>query len=482
MFVSVCFLVLGVGRAAEPQKLNVLLIISDDLRTELGCYPPSSAKTPHIDTLAAAGVRFDRSYCQFPLCNPSRSSMLNGRYPKTTGILGNRAYFRDAHPDYVTLPQLFKQNGYASLRTGKIFHGGIDDEASWTEGGEARGTTPNPVPADPRSKSSLPPPRGQGRPAQGSLSSERQMTQAERSDRWIVLGGDGSGNGENEVADRAIEYLRRYKDKPFFLACGFSKPHSPLTAPMRFYDLYDTDRINLPPDYAPKPTVWAGFPLLSIRPRNADLFIGRDSTPQTAREMIRAYWASVSWMDWNTGRVIAELDKLGLREKTIIVFWGDNGYQLGEKGKWSKAGSVWEEGARIPLIIVAPGARGNGRMSPRIVQSIDIYPTLAELCRLALPDGLEGRSLAPLLDDPGKEWNQPAYTIWSEDGRNLTAVAVRNERWRYAEFGPQGEVGAMLLDMINDPHQMKNLAGDPQHTLLKTELEMLVKNFREKRR
>jgi arylsulfatase A-like enzyme len=187
-------------------------------------------------------------------------------------------------------------------------------------------------------------------------------------------------------------------------------------------------------------------------------------------------------MDWNTGRVIAELDKLGLREKTIIVFWGDNGYQLGEKGKWSKAGSVWEEGARIPLIIVAPGARGNGRMSPRIVQSIDIYPTLAELCRLALPDGLEGRSLAPLLDDPGKEWNQPAYTIWSEDGRNLTAVAVRNERWRYAEFGPQGEVGAMLLDMINDPHQMKNLAGDPQHTLLKTELEMLVKNFREKRR
>jgi arylsulfatase A-like enzyme len=199
---------------------------------------------------------------------------------------------------------------------------------------------------------------------------------------------------------------------------------------------------------------------------------------QTAREMIRAYWASVSYMDWNTGRVISELEKLGLRSKTIIVFWGDNGYQLGEKGKWSKAGSVWEEGARVPLIIVAPSAKGNGRMRPRIVQSIDIYPTLAELCELSLPKGFEGRSLVPLLNNPQMEWNYPAYTIWCENGRDFTAVAVRNERWRYAEFGAKGEEGAMLLDVINDPHQMKNLAEDPQHAAARAQLSELVKSFR----
>jgi iduronate 2-sulfatase len=181
--------------------------------------------------------------------------------------------------------------------------------------------------------------------------------------------------------------------------------------------------------------------------------------------MIRAYWASVSWMDWNTGRVIAELDKLGLRDKTIIAFWGDNGYQLGEKGKWSKAGSVWEEGARVPLIILAPGAKGNGKMSPRITQSLDIYPTLAELCGLAL------------LNDPQKEWNYPGYTIWCEDGRNFTAVSVRVERWRYAEFGPNGEGGAMLVDMVNDPHQMKNLADDPKYASVRAELSALVKKY-----
>jgi arylsulfatase A-like enzyme len=401
--------------------------------------------------------------------------MLTGRHPATTGVLGNRTYFRDAHPDSVTLPQLFKQNGYASLRAGKIFHGGIDDVESWTEGGEPRGT---PGEADARDLLFRPPTfMAQVRwPNNRPPAEERQMTQAQRSDRWIVLEGDGEGFGDHNTANRAIEFLRKHKDKPFFLGCGFSKPHSPPTAPQRFYDLYDLERIPLPPDFAPRPTVPEGFPRGSIRARNADLFIGRDATPQAAKEMIRAYLASTSWMDWNVGRVLKELDALGLRERTVIVFWGDHGYQLGEKGKWSKAGSLWEQGTRTPFIVLAPGAKGNGKPSQRVVQAIDFYPTLAELCGLPIPKGVEGRSLVPLLTHPDTEWNHPAFTVWSEDGRTYTGVAVRTERWRYAEFDG-GRGGAMLLDPKADPHEMRNLVDDPQHAAAKAELSTLVRAY-----
>jgi arylsulfatase A-like enzyme len=213
---------------------------------------------------------------------------------------------------------------------------------------------------------------------------------------------------------------------------------------------------------------------MSIRSRNADLFIGRDATPQAAKEMIRAYLASSSWMDLNVGRVLGELDRLGLRQSTVIVFWGDHGYQLGEKGKWSKAGSVWEQGSRVPLVIVAPGAAGNGKASPRVVESIDLFPTLAELCGLPRPAGLDGRSLAPLLANPQEQWNHHAYTVWSEDGKTLTHVAVRNERFRYAMFDA-GRGGEMLLDLDADPHELKNLVDDPRSAQAKADLAALAK-------
>jgi arylsulfatase A-like enzyme len=444
----------GAVRAGDAAPLNVLFIMSDDLRPELGCYGSPLAKTPNIDALAAAGVRFDRAYCQFALCNPSRSSMLTGRHPTTTGILDNRAAFRATHPDFVSLPQHFKANGYASLRSGKIFHGGIDDPLAWTEGGDAR---PAPAAANP--------PR-QNQPAQN---------RAAQSDRFIVLDGNGERDGDYRVADRAIAFLRQSKDKPFFLGCGFAKPHSPPAAPQRFYDLYDLEKISLPPNFAPRPTVPPGFPSLAIRPRNADLFIGRDATPQAAREMTRAYLASVSWMDSNVGRVVAELDRLGLREKTVIVLWGDHGYHLGERGKWSKAGSVFELGARVPLIVVAPGAKGNGRPCPRVVESVDIFPTLADLCGLPRPAGLEGRSLAPLLADPQATWGHPAYTVWSEDGKTFRGIAVCNERYRYAEF-EDGK--AMLFDHTTDAHELTNLADNARHAAVRAELAPLVAKYR----
>lgn len=458
-------------RAADTSKLNVLFIISDDLRTELGCYGSPLAKTPNIDSLAKSGVRFDRGYCQYPVCNVSRTSMLTGRHPGTTGVLDNRTDFRTAHPDWVTLPQLFKQNGYASLRTGKIFHGGIDDAISWTEGGDASRPLAQEDASDRRS---VRPATVNQRPGR---TNDTRSARAQGSDRWIVLDGDGETHGDYKVADRAIKYLRDNKDKPFFLAVGFVKPHSPPTAPKRFYDLWDVAKIPLPVDFAPRPTVPEGFPKAAIRPRNADLFIGRDASESEAREMIRAYLASSAWMDWNVGRVLTELDKQGLRDNTIIAFWGDHGYQLGEKGKWSKAGSLFEQGDRTPFIIVDPRSKSNGQVCARVVQAVDFYPTLAELCGLTLPEGVEGRSLVPLLNNPKAEWNHPAFTTWSEDGKTFHGVAVRNERWRYAEFGLDGRNGAMLFDQQADPHELKNLADDPKCADVRKELSALVRAY-----
>jgi len=463
-----------VRAAAGRRPKNVLFIMSDDMRVELGCYHSRfGALTPNLDALAKAGVRFDRDYCQYPLCNPSRASLLTGRHPTTTGVIGNRTNFRTKHPDWVTLPQLFRQNGYATLRTGKIYHGGLDDVPSWTVGGGlpdgdgGSGGRTFPVPRD----------EVGGKPDYIVPPLPQDVTQAPHSDRIVVLDGEGEGHPDYRTADRAVAFLREYKDQPFFLGCGFVKPHSPPCAPKRFLDLYDPRKIELTPDFAPWPTVPPGFPSAAIRKRNADLFINRGASVAEAREYIRGYIASISWADWNVGRVIGELDRLGLRENTVIVFCVDHGYQLGEKGKWSKAGSLFEMGTRVPLIIAAPGAAGNGQDCYRIVESLDIYPTLAGLCGLPAPAGLEGSSLVPLLNQPRAEWGRPAYSVWSEDGTTLHGVAVRTEQWRYAEYGPGGCNGSMLFDEKADPLEMRNLAADSAYAKVCGELSALTRTY-----
>jgi arylsulfatase A-like enzyme len=457
-----------------PRRPNVLFFMSDDMRVELGCYGSRfGALTPNLDALARAGVRFDRNYCQYPLCNPSRASLMTGRNPTTTGVLGNRTDFRTRHPDWVSLPQLFRENGYVSLRTGKIFHGGIDDPKAWTVGGGVRdgdGGAGGKTMVIPREEVG-------GKPDYILPPLAQDTSQAAHSDRIVVLDGNGEGHPDYQTADRAIEYLRQYKDQPFFLGCGFVKPHSPPCAPRQFLDLYDVDQIKLTPDFAPWPTVPPGFPSAAIRKRNADLFIGRGASVAEARQVIRAYIASISWADWNLGRVMAELDRLGLRENTIIVFAVDHGYQLGEKGKWSKAGSLFEMGTRVPLLMVVPGAPGNGQACFRIVESLDIYPTLTELCGLPPPAGLEGQSLGPLLHNPQARWDRPAYSVWSEDGTTLHGVAVRTPEWRYAEFGPDGRNGAMLFDPKADPLEMTNLANDPRHAPVVAELSAFTRRY-----
>ena len=457
--------------AMQKPKYNVLFISSDDLRPELGAYGNPTIKTPNIDQLAARGVRFDRAYTQYPLCNPSRVSLLTGRHPTQTGVMDNNTYFRIKHPDYVTLPQHFKTNGYATLRSGKIFHGGIDDQVSWTEGGEPT----NPAITE----------RGSNRPGGGAARQSGESNtaaapqrppasggQGSQSDRIVVLEGDGESHGDYRTATRAIQYLEKYKDKPFFLAVGFVKPHSPPTAPKKLFDLYDPAKMPLPPDFATRPAAPPGFPEISIPPRNTDLFIGRDASPEAAREMMRAYYASVSFMDAQVGRVLDTLDRLNLRDKTIIVFWGDHGYHLGEKGKWSKAYSLFEVGLRVPLIIALPGAKAQA--SGRTVQLLDMYPTLVELCGLPRPQGIEGHSLVSLLRNPQAAWNYPAFSVTRYQDK--LGKSVRTERWHYVEW-EEGQAGAMLFDHSHDPRELKNLAGDPAHAKTVQEMKSLLKQL-----
>jgi arylsulfatase A-like enzyme len=438
---SVVLLSLVAITAAADGKLNVLFIAVDDLRPELGCYGNKLVKTPNIDGLAAAGVRFERAYCQFPLCNPSRTSLLTGRHPNTTGVFDNTTFFRTAHPNWVSLPQFFKDNGYVAARTGKIFHGGIDDTQAWTTGGESR--------VDQKT---------------------RKKQNPSTSDRIVKLDGDGESHGDYRTATRAVELLEELKDQPFFLAVGFTKPHSPPTAPAKLFDLYDPAKIPLPPDFAALPTVPPGFPEASVPKRSSDLFIGREASPDEAREVIRAYHASLTFTDTQIGRVLAALDSLKLRDKTVIVFFGDHGYHLGEKGKWSKHNSVFEVAARVPMIVCAPGSAA-GKTSPRTVQLLDIYPTLAEFCGLKPPEGLEGHSLTSLVKDPQAAWLHPAYTVCTNAGAR--GQAVRTERWRYSEWN-NGTAGAVLFDEQADPHEMKNFADDPAHKAVVTEMKALL--------
>ena len=450
--------------AAEPRRPNILFIIADDLRPELGCYGTAGIRTPHLDTLAARSVRFDHATVQYPLCNPSRASLLTGRYPAQTGVMDNRQWWGRGHADWRSLPRWFREHGYATARAGKIFHEGIDDAAAWTEGGEPR------IYPD-EAAETIDGPRHDTRSAtEGAQTGSR----ASASDRIVVLEGDGEGYADTQHAARTVELLKKYggKKEPFFIACGFSNPHSPPRAPQKFFDLYDVAKIPLPADFAAHPTVPPGFPELSVVPRNTDLFIGREATEAQAREMKRAYWAATSFMDELAGRVLAALDAAGLRDNTIVVFWGDHGYHLGEKGRWSKAYSLFDVATRAPLLIAAPGLTpAAGAACARTVECLNLYQTLCDLAGLPAPAGTEGVSMTPLLRNPAAPWDRPAYSVVQYRGH--LGRAVETDRWHYAEWDG-GTGGAMLLDRASDPHELHNLPADPAHAATTAELRALL--------
>lgn len=285
-------------------------------------------------------------------------------------------------------------------------------------------------------------------------------------DTWVALDGDGHDQPDYLTATRAIELLgQRPQDRPFFLAVGFVDPHAPFIAPKKYFDLYDPAKIKLPADFVP----WPASKTLSYRP-NADIFIKREATPELARQAIAAYHAATSFMDAQLGRVLAALDRLKLRQNTVIVFFGDNGFILGQKGLWAKE-SLFEEAARVPLIFSVPWIHPTGKMFPRPVEFLDIYPTLCDLCGLSLTEGLEGKSLAPLLKNPSAPWDEPAYTYmrWGD----VIGRSVRTARYRYTEWD-HGKLGAEMFDYQTDPGEMHDLASDPQYAATAAKLQGLL--------
>lgn len=425
----------------SPKKRpNVLFLAVDDLNTRLGCYD-AEVKSPHVDALARSGVRFERAYCQYPLCNPSRTSLLTGRRPPTTQVMDNQRWIRQALPDVVTLPQHFRENGYVTAQTGKIFHGGLDDDRAWTVGGQ------------PHTPSARRTPQEQA---------ERQA----RADRWVAVEGEGEDQPDYRTASRAIELLRELRDRPFFLAAGFVKPHVPFIAPKKYFDLYDPARMRLPADFSAAPASTSP----SHRP-NFDIFIRREASADQARQAIAAYYAAISFMDAQVGRVLGALDQLGLREQTAIVFFGDHGFHLGEKGMWSKM-TVFEASARVPLIFSVPWTRSSNKVCPRPVELVDLYPTLAEICGLPAPPGLEGKSLISLLKNPAATWDKPAYTFVRRG--QVLGASVRTERFRYTEWDG-GRGGAELYDHQSDPSERRNLASDPGYSEQVAGLKQLLR-------
>jgi len=449
---SIATALLAADKPARP--LNVLLVAVDDCNTCLGCYGHSLVKTPHMDRLAARGVRFDRAYCQYPLCNPSRSSVLGGVRPDTTGIYNNQIRLRSVKPDIVTLPQLFINHGYYVARVGKLYHygvpadigtSGLDDAPSWQEVVNPRGRDKDLEP----DVINFTPQRGLG----SALA-------------WLATDGTDAEQTDGRVADETIKLLEKHKAEPFFLAAGFYRPHVPDIATKKYFDLYPLDKVTLPQEPAEH---MKGIPYaaLTVQPANYGL------EEEKLRLFKRAYFASVSFVDAQIGRVLDALARLGLADKTVVVLFGDHGWLLGEHGQWQKS-SLFEESARAPLIITLPKAKTKG-VCKRPVEFLDIYPTIADACGLKAPSTVEGKSLRPLLEDLQAKWDRPALTqVLRRDLKTpIMGYSVRTERWRYNEWD-SGKAGVQLYDHEADPHEWNNLAKDPKHAQTVAELKALL--------
>lgn len=445
-----CFFSIGysANAAAANDQPNVLFIAVDDLSCALGCYGDVIAKTPNIDRLAATGVRFDRAYNQLPLCNPTRASVMTGLRPDRIKVYDLDRHFRDEVPDVVTLPQAFQRAGYFAARVGKIYHynvpasigtDGFDDPPSWNK-------TVNPKGRD-KSDEHLIFNAEPHRKISGALS-------------WLAADGDDEEQTDGMIATEAIRLMRENKGKPFFLGVGFFRPHTPYVAPKKYFDLYPLDQMRLP--YAPEgdrddiPT--AAFahncPLPNYNLSHSVLL-----------GATQAYYACVSFVDAQIGRMLEELERLELADNTIVVFWSDHGYHLGEhNGIWQKR-TLFEEGARAPLIIRKPGVDGNGIACRRVVEFVDIYPTLTHLAGIESPVELDGRDLTPLLSDPVGPWDGYAVTqvLRPADDRLEAPVmgcSIRTDRWRYTEWA-EGAAGTELYDHHSDPQEFHNLAVRP---------------------
>jgi iduronate 2-sulfatase len=447
---------LGPLALSSAPRPNVLFIVADDLCNHLGTYGDKVVRTPHLDALAARGVRFDRAYVQYPVCNPSRNSFLTGLRPDTTRIYDNATALRTPLPDAVTLPQRFRENGYFTASIAKIFHVSqwdprrpeekpgtwkLDDARSW----DFRINTKPTALGSTGDRLHL-----AGAPAPKDLLNYR-----------LKADGDDDDQEDGQAVRDAIGLLETKKEKPYFIAVGFRRPHAAWVAPKKYFDLYPLASLRLP-----DPGSRAGVPPIAFTNKEPNY-----GTPTEMLQMLQGYYATTTFMDAQVGRLLAALSRLGFADRTIVVFLGDNGWHLGEHGLWHK-GTLFEESARVPLIIYAPGARGNGRASTRVVELIDLFPTLAELCGVPAPSGLAGASLRPLLDDPAAPRTRPAFTQVLRSG-NQMGRTVRTDRWRFTEWD-EGRAGVELYDHETDPREYTNLASRPQLAATVAELRRLL--------
>ena len=416
---------------------NVLLIVADDLNCALGCYGDSTANTPHIDNLAEQGVQFNQAHCQYPLCGPSRTSFLTGLYPSQSGIRENRVVLRDALPTVVTLPQLFRKHGYDAVRVGKVFHydnpgeigtAGQDDNPSWDE-------TYNPSGRD-KKEEHLIHSLVEGKFG-GTLS-------------WFRSYGEDDEYTDGMVAQLATNKLEEFAmtGVPFFLAVGFFRPHTPFLAPDAYFENHDLENIFVPNR---EDEAWSSLPQpaqRSIRAKSSQLDVPLD----TAKALIQAYRASVSFVDAQVGRVLTALEKNGLHENTLVVFLSDHGYHLGEHGHWQKQ-TLFEDATRVPLIVRDAIGTERRHISEVPVELVDLYPTIASWAGVPFDKTLPGTDLLSQEDDGGIEVNG-AYTEWR------TGASIRTDKHRITRWGEEGALGWELYDHARDPKELHNLASD----------------------
>jgi len=459
-----CFLLSALSLNGAGNQPNVLVILVDDLKPNLGCYGDSLAKTPHIDRLAASGMRFERAYCNQSVCAPSRNNLLLGSRSTSIGIYGLGRHFRDVLPKAVTMPQYFSKNGWKSASFGKVLHtghGNHDDPHSWD--------TPSYLD---KVVEYLLPESSEG----GQLTREEAYFTNQKLDRigslpkgyaWENADVEDGDYADGRIAKKVIERLKFYQgqpDQPFFIMAGFVKPHLPFTAPKKYWDMHDPNAFPLAddqkdPEAAPVFAGKRGGEMVNYAP----LTVSNLKETAIQRQLIHGYYAAASFADAQIGKVLDVLDQSGLSDNTIVVLWGDHGWHLGDHGYWTKH-TNYEQANRIPIIFRVPGITKPGSATRQLAETVDIFPTLADLAGLKRPGGpqpIDGTSLVPVLKNPQATVRDHAYHAYPRGPR--MGRAIRTQRYRLVEWkrpgGDQGEAVYEVYDYQEDPKETRNLAA-----------------------